>query len=285
MRSLVGPVPEPAERVLSALRRCPRATMTLGSAGADTGAGAGASAGDAAPAVALVHPAPGTADLWVTLPVADAESIPFGGVPARLEVLDEIISGAAEGRCRRLVVVVGRVEQPGPAAQRRAATDIARDLPDPVLLGVGTDVALVRLRPERILLVDHDGVTDIDPDDLATSGPDPFADLEGHWLDHLNDPRCQVVPRIALRVCRCLPADRPLLVGIDRAGVDLEVTARDGSLHRRRLPFAEACVTVTDLGVQIRLLAGCPTPAAGPLTSRDQRAQNPASTGRVTPEM
>ena len=161
----------------------------------------------------------GTADLWVALPIADAATIPFGGTRARLEVLDEISGGTAQGRCRRVVVVEGLLEAPGVRAQRRAAADIAADLADSVLLGVGTDIALGRLRADRILLADQDGVTDIAPDDLATSGPDPFTDLEGHWLEHLNDLRCDVVLRIALRVCRCLPAELPLLVGIDRAGV------------------------------------------------------------------
>lgn len=274
MRSLVGPVPEPAERVSSALRRCPRAALGLASV----------TSAVPPPEVSLVHQVPGTADLWVALPMADAATIGLGGVRARLEVLDEIVGGAAEGRCRRIVVVEGRVELPGVRAQRSTAGEVARDLPDPVLLDVGTGVALVRLRADRIVLTDDDGVTDIDPEDLATSGPDPFADLEGHWLDHLNDPRCQVVPRMALRVCRCLPSERPLLVGIDRAGVDIELVGRDGRIHRERLPFAEACVGVADLGVQIRLLAGCARSAAS-LYARDQRAQNPASTGRVTPEM
>ena len=243
MRSLVGPVPEPAERANSTLRRCARATLALDGATSD---------------VALAHRSPDTADLWVALPMAHAETIPPGGVSARLEVLDVILGGAADGRCRRVVVVDGRVRWSDPRDQRRAAPDIARDLPDTALLGVGADLALVRLRAERILLADSDGVTDIAPDDLATSGPDPFTDLEGLWLEHLNDPRCGVVPRLALRVCRCLPAERPLLVGIDRAGVDLEYEGRDDRTHLRRLPFAEACVTVADLGRQIRLLAGCP---------------------------
>ena len=59
-----------------------------------------------------------------------------------------------------------------------------------------------------------------------------------------------------MRVCRCLPAQRPLLVGIDRAGVDLEFTDRDDTIHRQRLPFAEACTDVAELGTQIRMLAG-----------------------------
>lgn len=243
MRSLVGPVPEPAERVGSALRRCGRATLTIGS-------------GTPAATVTLAHHAPGTADLWLVIPMAGSAAITAGGLRARLEVLDVILGGVADGRCRRVVVVEGRVELPGGHAQRHVATHIAVDLPDPSLLGVGGDLALVRLRADRVVLTDHDGVTDIEPDDLATSGPDPFADLEGHWLDHLNDPRCRIVPRIAMRVCRCLPAQRPLLVGIDRAGVDLEFTDRDDNTHRQRLPFAEACTEVAELGTQIRLLAG-----------------------------
>ncbi|MDV7999622.1 hypothetical protein [Rhodococcus sp. IEGM 1408] len=241
MRSLVGPVPEPAERAASALRRCPRSTLELG---ADTSE------------VSLVHQVPDTADLWVALPMADVATVGFGGVRARLEVLDEITGGAAEGRCRRIVVVEGLLELPGVRAQRSTAARIARDLPDPVLLDVGAGVALVRLRASRIVLTDSSGVTDIDPEDLATSGPDPFADLEGHWLDHLNDPRCQVVPRMALRVCRCLPSERPLLVGIDRVGVDIELVGRDGRVHRERLPFTEECTSATELGTQLRLLAG-----------------------------
>lgn len=241
MRSLVGPVPEPAERASSALRRCARGYLALPTA---------------TPAVALVHQTPGTADLSLVIPMADAATIGFGGVTARLEVLDEVVGGVAQGRCRRIVVVDGRVEQTGTRSQRITAADIARDLPDSALLGVGSDSALVRLRAEKIILTDDDGVTDIAPDDLATSGPDPFTDLEGHWLDHLNDPRCQVVPRIALRVCRCLPAVRPLLIGIDRAGVDIELVDREGRIRRERLPFAEACTGVTELGTQLRLLAG-----------------------------
>ncbi|MCY1658292.1 hypothetical protein OVA21_13965 [Dietzia sp. SL131] len=263
MRSLVGPVPEPAERASSALRRCARATLSLpaptaGSRGSTDGSreNTAGSRGNATPAVALAHRTSGTADLSLVIPTADAAAIPSGGVHARLEVLDEILGGAARGRCRRLVVVDGLVEQIDTRAQRHAATHIARDLPDSALLGVGSESALVRLRTERILLTDDSGVTEIAPDDLATSGPDPFTDLEGHWLDHLNDPRCQVVPRLALRVCRCLPAERPLLIGIDRAGVDLELTDREGRARRERLPFAEACTDVTELGTQLRLLAG-----------------------------
>lgn len=275
MRSLVGPVPEPAERAGSALRRCGRGMLTIGIEGAvgfdeaDGSVGAGRAAAetaggahpDAAPAittadVSLAHHAPGTADVWLAIPMADAAAITRGGVRARLEVLDVIVGGVAGGRCRRVVVVEGRVELPGTHAQRHTATHIAQDLPDSVLLGVGGDIALVRLRADRIVLTDHDGVTDIAPDDLATSGPDPFSDLEGHWLDHLNDPRCRIVPRIAMRVCRCLPAQRPVLVGIDRAGVDLEFTDRDDNIHRQRLPFAEACTEVAELGTQLRLLAG-----------------------------
>ncbi|UVE96700.1 hypothetical protein [Dietzia sp. B32] len=255
MRSLVGPVPEPAERADSALRRCPRATLSLGTS-PSPGTVAAGSADTATPPVALVHRTPGTADLGLVIPMADTAAIPFGGVHARLEVIDEILGGAARGRCRRLVVVDGRVEQLGTRAQRVAVGHIARDLPDSALLGVGSDSALVRLRADTILLTDDSGVTAITPDDLATSGPDPFTDLEGHWLDHLNDPRCQVVPRLALRVCRCLPSERPLLIGIDRAGVDLELTDREGRARRERLPFAEACTSVTELGTQLRLLAG-----------------------------
>lgn len=246
MRSLVGPVPEPAERASSALRRCPRATLRLMT---DT---------SAVPLseVSLVHQVPDTADLWVALPMADVATVGFGGVRSRLEVLDEITGGAADGRCRRIVVVEGLLELPGVRAQRSTAAEIARDLPDPVLLDVGAGVALARLRADQVVLTDSDGVTAIDPEDLATSGPDPFADLEGHWLDHLNDPRCQVVPRMALRVCRCLPSERPLLVGIDRVGVDIELVGRDGRVHRERLPFTEEAASATELGTQLRLLAG-----------------------------
>lgn len=241
MQSLVGPVPEPAERVGSALRRCAQSTLTVG---------------DSPLPVNLAHHAGGTTDLWLTIPMADSATITAGGVAARLEVLDVIRGGAAQGRCRRVVVVEGRVELPGDHAQRHVATHIAVELPDSALLGVGQDLALVRLRATRIVLTDHDGVTDIAPDDLATSGPDPFSDIEEHWLGHLNDPRCRIVSRIAMRVCRCIPAQRPLLVGIDRAGVDLEFTDRDDTIHRQRLPFAEACTEVGELGTQIRMLAG-----------------------------
>lgn len=262
MSRLVGPVPDPAERASSALRRSPRATLSLEPAGpadrtaAPGAAGAARPAGATTAAVSLVHQVPDAGDLWVAVPAAETAAIRYGGAHGRLEVLDVVVGGAADGRCRRVVVVEGRVELPGVRTQRHTAAEIARDLPEPCLLDVGASVTLVRLRPDRVVLTDHDGVTEIETEDLATSGPDPFADLEGHWLDHLNDPRCHVVPRMALRVCRCLPAERPLLVGIDRAGVDLEITGRDGRIHRQRLPFADDCTAVSELGAQIRLLAG-----------------------------
>ena len=288
MRPLVGPVPDPAERACSALRRCARTTLTLGAA---------------VHAVPVVHPLEGDAGLAVLVPTdprtggapamgartADAGSAGGPGPRARLEVLDVVLGGAADGRCRRLVVVEGDLTVPARTDQRRLATDIARDLPAPALLDVGTSAALVLLRPARIVLTDHDGVTTVDPEDLATSGPDPFADLEGHWLAHLNDPRCPVLDRIAARLGRCAPGTRPLLVGIDRVGLDLEVAGVDGAVAHRRVPFAEACVGVTDLGAQIRVLAGCPRSAA-PLAGRDGAGagadrwpQNPAATGGATP--
>ena len=167
-----------------------------------------------------------------------------------------------------MVAVEGRIDVPVAHAQRRAASDIARELPDPVLLDVGSTAVLVRVHPDLIVLTDRDGVTVVDPDDLATSGPDPFAELEGLWLAHLNDPRCRVIERIVARIGRCVPAERPVLTGLDRAGVDLELTDRDGGVHHHRLSFAQACVGVAELGMQIRLLAGCPR-AAAPLTTRD----------------
>lgn len=294
MRPLVGPVPEPAERTLSALRRSARATLTPGDPARDGLSRDGRSRGGrsrdgAAVAVPLVHAIPGTAELCLVVPAAVAREVAAreagageGRAPARLEVLDVIVGGAADGRCRRVVVVEGRISVPSTPEQRRVASDIARELADPALLDVGTAAALVRLVPERIVLTDHDGVTAIDPDDLATSGPDPFADLEGLWLAHLGDPRCPVVERIAARLARCVPAERPLLVGLDRAGVDLEVTGPDGAVRRHRLAFAQTCVGVADLGMQIRLLAGCPRSAA-PLAGRasrpagrDGRADRPA---------
>lgn len=257
MRPLVGPVPDPAERANSALRRCPEATLRLASTASTASSGlAGPTVSTDPAAVTLAHRTDDSGDLWLAVSVVDTATLRLGGSRARLEVLDVVLGGAADGRCRRVVVVEGRVELPGVPAQRVAATHIARDLPDATLLDVGSTMALVRLRPDRAVLTDHDGVTGLTADDLATSGADPFADLEGHWLGHLNDPRCHIVPRIAARVCRCLPAERPLLVGLDRAGVDLEITGRDERIHRQRLPFAEACTVVAELGTQLRLLAG-----------------------------
>src|SRR5699024_534882 len=161
MRSLVGPVPEPAERAGSALRRCGRGTLTFGAdvsairpAAADTAARPNEGTTPVTADVRLAHHAPGTADVWVAVPMADAAMITRGAVHARLEVLEVISGGAAAGRCRR-VVVEGSAELPGIRAQRHVATHIAEELPDSVLLGVGGDVALVRLRADRIVLTDH----------------------------------------------------------------------------------------------------------------------------------
>jgi len=257
MRPLIGPVPEPAERACSALRRCPSATLATGTS-ADT---------DSSRArVRLAHPDPRTDELLL---VVDLAGVPRDGSAATLEVLDLVLGGPADGHCRRVVTLHGTVTVPDRPAQRRAASALAGELADPALLGVGVDHALVRLRPHRIGLVEPDGVTDVLPADLLTSGPDPFAELEGLWLAHLGDPRCAVVGRLVERVRRGAHPGSARLVGIDRAGLDLRIDDPDGVGHTVRLPFDEPCVGVAELAVQIRLLAGCPR-AAHPLRDRSR---------------
>ena len=256
MRALLGPTPEAAERVSSALRRCARGTLSFGTA-APRGA-------RRVLGVHVVHPDPATGDLLVAVP---RDGIPTTGTEVRLEVLDVVLGGAADGRCRRVVTVEGAVSVPDGPTQRRAATDIARELADPALLDVGTGAALLRLHTRSVSLVERGGVTSVGVDDLATSGPDPFADLEGLWLAHLNDARCPVLGRLVERTGRGATSDGALLLGIDRAGLDVELTSREGTTRVLRLPFGEACSTVSELGTQIRLLAGCPR-SARPLRDR-----------------
>lgn len=253
MRPLIGPVPEPAERVASALRRCHSAFLTPSSGRSSE--------------IVVAHPDPVSGDVLLAV---SRYAVPSTGDTVRVEVLDVIRGGAADGHCRRTVTMTGEIIVPDGPSQRRAATAVARELADPALLDVGTEAALLRLRPESILLLERDGVTSVLPADLMTSGPDPFAELEGLWLAHLNDPRCPVLGRLAQRIGRDVSVESTLLIGIDRAGLDLQVIGRDGVPRLLRLPFAEACVGVAQLGAQIRMLAGCPR-SAHPLRDRARR--------------
>src|SRR5699024_8011176 len=119
MSRLVGPVPDPAERASSALRRSPRATLSLEPPGpadrpaAPRAAVAARPTGAPMAADSLVHQVPDAGDLWVAVPAAETAAIRYGGAHGRLEVLDVVVGGAADGRCRRVVVVEGRVELHG----------------------------------------------------------------------------------------------------------------------------------------------------------------------------
>lgn len=165
---------------------------------------------------------------------------------------------------RQIASVTGSIALPRLEAQRVLALEIAADVAHPELLAVGTEIRLLVMQPERIDLVDSSGVDGILPEELELAAPDPFCDIEAVWLARLNDPASGVMRKMLHNLRheaqwqgggQALP-QTAVLTALDRFGVTMSALDLGGVRREWRIDFSTDCVTVADLGREIRRLCG-----------------------------
>ncbi len=200
-------------------------------------------------AFAITVPAPGLA-------AANLTAAGVAGVPAMLELTDYAPLPLREP-VRSLVWIRGRLH-PVPAGAVGELLDLmAAERPDPALLQVGSDHALLRLEAESVVVADATGAESVGVTALLAAQPDPFCAIETCWLRHIDADHRDVVARLASRLPGPLGRGRVRPLGLDRYGVRLRVEGRDGD-HDVRLPFARPVDDVQGLSQAIRVLMGCP---------------------------
>ena len=165
---------------------------------------------------------------------------------------------------RQIASVSGSITLPGLEEQRVLALEIAADVAHPELLAVGTEVRLIVMQPENIDLVDSSGCDGIAPEELELAAPDPFCDIEAVWLARLNDPASGVMRKMLHNLrheaqfqggAQALP-QTAVLTALDRFGVTMSALDLGGVRREWRIDFSTDCVTVSDLGREIRRLCG-----------------------------
>jgi hypothetical protein len=178
------------------------------------------------------------------------------GVQAVLEMTDYAPLPLREP-VRSLVWIRGRLHSV-PAGEVSALLDlIAAEDPNPALLQVNSEYALMRLEIESVVVADSTGAESIGVGALLGASPDPFCAMESCWLKHMESAHREVVDRLASRLPMPLRRGRVRPLGLDRYGVQLRVEGDDGD-HDVRLPFAKPVDDVTGLSQAIRILMGCP---------------------------
>ncbi|MFI6870973.1 DUF2470 domain-containing protein [Nocardia sp. NPDC050406] len=178
------------------------------------------------------------------------------GSPAVLELTDHAPLPLREP-VRALVWLRGWVRAVPAHAQRALAAHVAEDHPHPNLLDVGHTTTLLRLVVDSAVVADSTGAESVCRDGLRAARPDPFCEMEGPWLQHLQADHGDVIDQIA----RHVPAHlrRGALIhplAIDRYGVTLRVEAADRD-HDIRLPFEFPADDIDSLSRAVRALAGC----------------------------
>lgn len=158
---------------------------------------------------------------------------------------------------RSLVWIRGRLFTVPAPASRDLLDLIAAENPNPALLQVGTDHALLRLEIESVVVADSTGAEAVGTAALLAAQPDPFCALETCWLRHIDADHRDVVARLAARLPAPLRRGRVRPLGLDRYGVRLRVESEDGD-HDVRLPFTRPVDDITGLSQAIRILMGCP---------------------------
>ena len=94
---------------------------------------------------------------------------------------------------------------------------------------VGSALVALRITPWELVSTDSCGAATVTPGALSSAGSDPLAVVEQQWLRRLNGtgsadgPGATLARRVAARAGRLDPDVRPLVVGIDRFGLDVAV--------------------------------------------------------------
>ena len=179
-----------------------------------------------------------------------------GGLPAVLELTD-LAPLALRERVRSLVWLRGTVHPVPPNAERILAAEVAAENPQEALLDVGHSTTLMRLRLDSAVVADSSGAEPVDIDELRLASPDPFWQLEGAWLQHLNEDHPDVIDKLSRRLPPNLRRGRVRPLAIDRYGVTLRVEGGDGD-RDVRLPFGEPVHDFAGLTKAVRILIGCP---------------------------
>lgn len=178
------------------------------------------------------------------------------GIPAVLELTDHTPLDLREP-VRSLVWLSGELRRVPDTAERAVAAAVASQYPHAGLLDIGHSGILLRLLLESVVVADATGAEPVPVRDLMNADPDPFWEVEGGWLQHLDSDHSDMVEQIARRLPPSLRIGRARPLSIDRYGVGIRVEGQ-GQDHDMRVPFANPVSDVTELGRALRVLAGCP---------------------------
>lgn len=238
------PAPSTAERVRTALLRAD--TTYLAVDGCD-------------PIPTTVHHLDDHGAIAVVVP---ADSAPVGltrhlgaaGLQAMLELTDHSPL-QLRNPVRSLIWFSGTlrtVDRP-----RHVAAGIAEILPHPELLDVGHNSELLVLELPSVVAADTTGAESVDIDTVLAAAPDPFAEYETAWLEHLEKDHPDIVTRIARHIPAAAHRGRIRPLGLDRYGLRLRIESGSGD-HDVRIPFHEPVDDPSGLSKALRRLIGCP---------------------------
>jgi hypothetical protein len=178
------------------------------------------------------------------------------GLPAVLEFADHAPLRLRE-TVRSLVWLRGHAYAVPAQHAFEIADGVAADYPYPALLDIGHTTTLLQLRIESAVIADASGAEPACPDQIRLASPDPFWEVESHWLQHLDVDHADVVDQLALRHAPALRRGQVRPLAIDQYGITLRAESDDGD-HDLRLPFSEPATDVEALSRAVRLLIGCP---------------------------
>lgn len=213
------------------------------------------------PTATTVHHLLSDGDVVVAVPADSAAATltwlaAGGGLPAVLELTDQSPLHLREP-VRSLVWLRGTLHGLCDGHSRQLADEVAAEFPHPELLDVGHTTVLLRLRLASAVVADSSGAEPVRLDQLLEATADPFWEMEGAWLQHLDDDHRDLIDLLARKLPPHMRNGRVRPLALDRYGLNLRVETADGD-RDIRLPFAEPVDDATSLSRAIRLLVGCP---------------------------
>ncbi len=186
------------------------------------------------------------------------------GTPMTIELLDHAPTLESDS-VRALVWLHGRKRSLSPdqgfdILDRMAAID-----PNPELLDVGWDTTLLALAVDSIVFADATGAETVDLNSFHHAQPDPFCRVESLWLHHLHHQHPEMIHRLRLHLPRRVRRGHIQLVGIDRYGLSVRITAPQQHWDGR-IPFPAPVNDDRGLSRALRALIQCPF-SNGPKTN------------------
>jgi hypothetical protein len=185
------------------------------------------------------------------------------GVQAVLELTDYSPLPLREP-VRSLVWIRGGLQRVPESAVRATLDLIAAEDPNPVLLQVSSELTLLRLEVESVVVADATGAESIGVGALLEARPDPFCVMETCWLRHIDSDHRDVIDRLA-SIARGAAArpDPPTRTG----------PVRSPAPRRRRRRRSRRAVAVRQAGRRRdRTQPGHPYPDGLPVRERSARA-------------